>query len=451
MSLFHSVGNHPPISSRFLSTPARIQLPAGHFILTASIVVTFLASTSVLTPIYPVYQSDWGLSSLTITVVFAIYSLAVLLTLLTFGALSDHIGRKPVLISALLAQIAAMAIFATAEGVYALLAGRMVQGLAIGAALGAVGATLIDLDRARSTLTNAVIPVIGCSLGILVSTQVVEHLPHPTRTIYLIMLVVFAVQAVGVATMPETGTRRDGALASLRPTFAVPQDARRPLFIAAPVVFAVWALAGLYGSLGPALVDTLHPGPSPLLAGLPIFLITAVAVVTIVALHDIEPQRLFEIGVGALVLGLVGTLAALHTGSLAGLYASTVIAGIGFGGGFQGGIRTVVPHAGSEHRAGVLSVLYICCYLGFGAPAVVAGYLSIQQGDPSVVTREYAAVLLLLAVPTVLGFAVRHARVSVGAQGGGKRRATPLSIVRSHQVAALPRGTVVLSRMRSPR
>jgi predicted MFS family arabinose efflux permease len=374
------------------------------FILAASIVVSFLASTSVPTPIYRLYQQNWGFSAVTITAIFAVYSLAVLAALLTIGELSDHIGRKPVLLLALLTQIFAMVVFATASGLSALLLARVVQGVAIGAALGAVGATLIDIDRTRSTLANAVIPTAGCAAGILISALAIEHLPYPTRLIYLVLLGVFVVQLLGVIVMPETALRRRGsALASLRPTFALPHAARRPILIAAPVVFAAWALAGFYGSLGPALVASLTDSDSAMLAGMPMFLLTAAAVATVVVFRNAAAETMFGIGVGALILGLAMTLAAIDSGTLTGLYIGTVVAGVGFGGGFQGGIRTVLPHAGPHHRAGVLSVLYSCCYLGFGAPAVLAGYLSIQRGSAAAVAREYGIALVALAALAVLG------------------------------------------------
>src|ERR1700754_565625 len=87
------------------------------FYLLASIVVFFLAGSSAPTPLYAVYQAEWGFSPITTTIVFGVYALAVLAALLTVGSLSDHIGRRPVLLAALALQAAVMVVFATAEGV----------------------------------------------------------------------------------------------------------------------------------------------------------------------------------------------------------------------------------------------------------------------------------------------------------------------------------------------
>src|ERR1700748_1317963 len=111
--------------------PLAGRLPAGAtFALQVSIVVVFLASSSAPTPLYALYQARWGFSPITTTVVFGIYAVAVLAALLTVGALSDHIGRRPVLLAAIAAQAASMIVFVTAAGVPELMAARIIQGLA---------------------------------------------------------------------------------------------------------------------------------------------------------------------------------------------------------------------------------------------------------------------------------------------------------------------------------
>ncbi len=115
------------------------------FGLLASAALTLLASSSVPTPLYATYQAKWGFSDLTVTVIFGVYAVAVLASLLVFGSLSDHIGRRPLLIAGLGSQVLVMMLFAFAGNLDVLLAARVLQGLATGAALGAIGAGLVDL------------------------------------------------------------------------------------------------------------------------------------------------------------------------------------------------------------------------------------------------------------------------------------------------------------------
>ena len=376
-------------------------------LLLASLVVSFLAASSAPTPLYAVYQREWGFSPVTTTVVFGVYAVAVLSSLLVLGRVSDHLGRRPVLVAALVGEAASMVVFATAEGVPALLVARVVQGVATGVALAAVGAALLDLDRRRGTIANAVAPGVGTGSGALASGLVVQLLPAPTHLVYVAAIGVFALQAVGVMAMRETATRRTGAVASLVPDVRLPRSTRAAALTVAPVLFAVWALAGFYGSLGPALVRELTGSASSVLAGLGLFVLAGVAAVSVFVLRNAAPTLLMAGGVGALVAGVALTLLAVDTRSAVGFFLATALAGIGFGSGFQGGIRMVLPLPRPHERAGVLSVLYMVSYLGLGVPAVVAGVLVVHGGGLLTTTREYAAAVILAALVAGAGLARR--------------------------------------------
>jgi predicted MFS family arabinose efflux permease len=383
------------------ATRARPGTPA--LVLLASLIVSLLASSSAPTPLYAVYQASWGFSPITTTVVFGVYALSVLATLLTFGKISDQIGRRPVLLTTLVVQIVAMVVFATADGVAALLVARVVQGLATGAALGAIGAAMLDVDARRGTFANAVAPGIGTATGALVSALAVRYLPAPTHLIYLVLLAVFAAQTIGVALMRETVTRMPGALASLRPEIKLPHTVRGPVLAAAPVLLAVWALGGLYGALGPSLVSTLTGSHSVVLGGLSLFVLAGVAALTVVVLRGTRPRTVMLIGIVGLVTGVVLTLVALSVRSPAVFFAGTVVSGVGFGSGFQGGIRTVVPLAAAHERSGVLSLLYVVSYLGLGVPAVAAGFLIVHGAGLVDAARAYGVALIVLAALALVG------------------------------------------------
>ncbi|GAA2822028.1 MFS transporter [Crossiella cryophila] len=380
-----------------LTRSGRLPDSAALYLL-ASLVVSLLASSSAPTPLYAHYQEQWGFSPITTTVVFGVYAVSVLAALLVLGKLSDHLGRRPVLLVALVVQAAAMLVFATADGVGALLVARVVQGVATGAAVGALGAGMLDLDAKRGQLANAVAPGIGTAVGALFSALLVRYLPAPTELVYLVLLVVFLVQGLGIVLMRETVSRAPGALASLRPEIILPSAVRARVLTAAPVLFAVWALAGLYGALGPALVAKLGGGGSPLLGGLALFTMAGIAALTTVVMRNRSPELTMRTGVFALIIGVAVTLIALEIGALPLFFLGTAIAGVGFGAGFQGGLRTSVPLAEPHERAGVLSLLFVVSYLGFGLPAVAAGVLVVHGPGLIGATLIYGGVLIALAV-----------------------------------------------------
>ncbi|WP_432519067.1 MFS transporter [Kineococcus sp. SYSU DK006] len=392
--------------------PAR---PAtARLLLAASITVTVLASSSAPTPLYATYEREWGFSPLTTTVVFGVYALAVLASLLVLGRLSDHLGRRPVLLAALGVQVVAMIVLATAPGVAELLVARVLQGLSTGAAVGAAGALALDLDRRRGAVANSVAPPVGTATGAVLSALVVEFLPWPTHLVYVVLLVVYVLQAAAVALAPETARPGDGArvaaLASLAPRIALPPRSRAPFAVAAPVVFAVWALAGFYGSLAPALVRTVLGWDSPVAGASALFVQTAVAAVVVVLLRPVAARTSVVVAVVALAAGMGLTLLALPLASAAVLFTGTAVAGAGFGAGFQGGIRLVLPQAEPHERAGVLSAVYVAAYLGLGLPAVLAGVLTVHGGGLLTTTREYAVAVVVLAALAALSLARRPAR-----------------------------------------
>src|ERR1700722_12837821 len=265
--------------ARLSGTPALVLL--------ASLIVSLLAASSAPTPLYAIYQQRWGFSPITTTIVFGVYALAVLASLLTLGRLSDYAGRRPVLLAALAVQVASMVVFATAGGVGELLLARVIQGLSTGAALGAIGAAMLDIDRERGALANAMSPGIGSGSGALLSALFVQYLPAPTHLIYLALIGVIGLQAAGVALLRETVTRGRVPAAALVPELRLPRSVRGPVLAAAPVLFAVWALAGLYGALGPALVRTLTGSASVVLGGGSLTLLTATAVTAVYLLRNL--------------------------------------------------------------------------------------------------------------------------------------------------------------------
>jgi MFS family permease len=162
-----------------------------------------LFASAVPSPLYVVYQEQWSFSDITLTSVFAVYALALLGALLVVGSISDHIGRRPTLLAALVVEIVAMLAFATADGVGWLFAARILQGAATGTAMGAISAALIDLQpRSKprlGALAGVVGPMAGLALGALSAGLLVDYGPEPTRLIFWLLVVAFVVGTLAVA------------------------------------------------------------------------------------------------------------------------------------------------------------------------------------------------------------------------------------------------------------
>lgn len=363
-----------------------------------SIVVSFLAASAAPTPLYQHYDAAWRGSALTTTEAFGVYAIAVLAGLLVLGELAAHVGRRPVLLATLAFQAIALALFATAGSYEPLFIGRVLQGIAAGAALGTLGAAMIEAHQAHGTVASSAAPGAGTGVGALAAGLTVSYLPWPTHLIYLGLIGVFLLQAAGVLVLLEPTPTRRGLVSSLRPRLAVPPQARAAFLAATPAVFAVWSLAGLYGSLGPALIRTMSPGSPAVLGGLTLFVLAAVGSLTTIVRRSHDGRRQMATGMVAVVVGVAGLAVAIAYGSVVGFLVATVVAGSGFGSGLQGAVRTTVSLALPHERAGLLAAVYLVSYAGLGVPAVVAGFIVSRGTDLVSVAIAYAVGVITLAL-----------------------------------------------------
>ncbi|PIB68796.1 MFS transporter [Pseudomonas sp. 2822-17] len=368
--------------------------------------LTFLAASSAPTPLYHLYQQGLHFSAGMLTLIFGVYALSLLAALLTVGSLSDHLGRKPVIFAALLLNMLAMLLFINEDSVAWLIAARTLQGFATGMATAVLGAALLDTDRQQGPLVNSVAPLLGMACGAMGSSLLVEFAPLPTQLVYAALLALMLVQALYVWRLPETVSRIPGAWASLRPTLHVPPQARRALWLSLPVDVAVWAMGGFYLSLAPSLVRAATGSTSNLIGGGLVAVLTLSGALMIFTLRNRPADKVLRLGAALLAVGVALILTAVHSASLSLFFIATLIAGSGFGAGFLGALRSVVPLALPHERAGLMSAFYVLSYLAFCLPSLLAGNL-IRSYGLIVTTDGYGAALIILALAALVGLRVQ--------------------------------------------
>lgn len=373
---------------------------AAAFLLLTSVTVSFIAGAIAPTPLYAIYRARWHFTSTMLTVVFGIYAVAVVASLLVAGRLSDYLGRRPVLLGGIAVQICTMILFAEARDLDWLIVARVFQGLSAGATLSAIGAGLLDIDKTHGSVANAVTPPVGTAVGAIASGTFVQYFAHPTQLVYAVLAVVLALQGVAVFFMGETHAPRAGALASLRPHLRLSPAVRRALWLGAPALVAAWAHVGLYASLGPYLVQTQFKA-STLVGSLSLFAMASGGAVTTWLMRDLSSIRLMRTGGVLLAMGVAGIIVSLPLHARALLWTALPVAGAGFGAGFQGAVRMIAEHAQAHERAGALSIAFMISYLAFGLPAIAAGYLATRYGDLIATASEFGVVVILLALASL--------------------------------------------------
>ncbi|WP_348748479.1 MFS transporter [Pseudomonas rhodesiae] len=363
--------------------------------------LTFLAASSAPTPLYHLYQQHLDFSAGMLTLIFGVYALSLLAALLTVGSLSDYLGRKPVIFAALILEMLAMLLFINESSVAWLIVARTLQGFATGMATAVLGAALLDTDREQGPLINSLAPLLGMACGAMGCSLLVEFAPFPTQLIYWVLFGAMLLQALLVWRLPETVSPIPGALASLWPTLHVPAQARRALWIALPVDIAVWAMGGFYLSLAPSLVRAATGSTSNLIGGGLVAVLTVSGALMIYGLRHRAADKVLRLGAMLLALGVALILGAVHTASLPLFFVATLIAGSGFGAGFLGAVRSVVPLALPHERAGLMSAFYVLSYLAFCIPSLLAGTLTRTFGLIAT-TDGYGASLIVLALSALM-------------------------------------------------
>ncbi|MGW0086245.1 MFS transporter [Streptomyces sp. NPDC003393] len=374
-------------------------LGKGAFSAVAAVFVLFLAASSSPSPLYAVYQQQWQFTAWVLTVVFALYVVGMLGSLLVIGALSDHLGRRPVLAAAVGLEMVALVLFLFAGNVFVLSVARVLQGIATGAATTTLSATLVDLEpshaRGRAGVVTSVAPLTGLALGALGSGVLVEFGPAPTQLVYALLFGAMVLAALVVALMPETSPRRPGAVASLRPRVALPDYLRADIVPVVPAMIAGWGLAGMYLSLGPSVAAGLLGLHNRLIGGVVVMLLAGTGAIAIALLRSRPAPSLLAPSSALLGLGTLASLAGT-TWNLAWLaVVGTVVAGFGFGSSVLATFGTFARLARPHERSAVFALANIIGYLGNSVPAVLGG-IAVTTLGLMTATKIYALAIAVL-------------------------------------------------------
>ncbi|CAN5273452.1 MFS transporter [soil metagenome] len=383
-----------------------VSRPAGFSLMAASM-LAIMAAAAVPTPLYVVYQDDWGFSSVTLTLIYGVYVIPLLIALLTVGGVSDYIGRRKVLVVSYSILALSMVAFILADSVEGLMIARLLQGLATGSAMGAVASGLLDLAPLRrpnlGPLLNSIGPTIGLATGAAVSGLLVQLAPAPTTTIFAVVGVIFVVLAIWAWFLPETKIARPGALASLRPRLGVPKPARRTFFVVVPAIVASAGLGGFYNAIAPSVAaDVLHQD-NHFVAGLAVTTLQVTATISaLVGVRILTTRHMVVAGSFGIVAGAGLVIVSMPAHSIVLFFLGTAFAGFGYGVQYLGAVRTVAPLSPLGQRAELFSTLNVVNYLSMSIPAVLAGALIHQIGLMAAGATYMAAMMTLAVVAAIL-------------------------------------------------
>jgi len=371
------------------------------------VAILFMGS-SLLTPLYQLYRSQYGLGALGLTSIYAVYVVGNLAALLFLGRLSDQLGRRPIALAGLALAGFSTLLFLIASGNSLLFAGRVISGCAVGLGSGAATAWITEATPAErrplAASTMTAFNFAGLALGPVVAGLLAQYAPWPLHLPFLVYLGLLAAAATLVLIARETLDRDGAETFNLMPRLAVPKGKR--LAFAGPAAggFAAMAVVGYYAALGPTMLRETIGMTNQALSGLVIAELFTVAAVAILLTRTIEPDHVLRWGLAAAPLGLGALGVAQARSSLALMLVGTTLSGMASAFSYRGGLGAVNALAPADRRAEVVSAYFVCCFMGNALPIIGVGALSERMG--AVPADRIFAFLISLVALAALGCAL---------------------------------------------
>ena len=262
-----------------LSTPGTDRRGAGFWLVALAFTIV-MAFTTVPTPLWSLYAQHDRFSSLTVTIAFAVYALAVALSLFLIGHRSDSYGRRRVLMQALALEIVAAVVFVSWSSLPGLLIARVLSGLGIGAVTATAMAWIPELggaDRRRAQIVATAANLGGLGLGGLIAGALAQWAGNPLRVPFVVFAAALALAWAALLIVPETRERPTPRPRYRPQRVSVPAHSRDRFLAAALGAAIAFAVFGLLTSLAPSFLAGTLQQPSHLLAGAVSFAVFATA------------------------------------------------------------------------------------------------------------------------------------------------------------------------------
>lgn len=358
--------------------------PHPGYLAVAGVFAVGMMGTTLPTPLYGLYRERIGFSELIVTVVFAVYAIGVIVALLLAGGASDVLGRRPVLVIALVLSALSAVCFLLEGGLPLLYLGRVLSGFSAGLLSGTGTAAVLDLApperRGRAALAATAANMGGLGLGPLVSGLLAEYAPRPLALPFLVHLALLAVALVVTLLLPET-VRHDGGRPPLRPQgMRVPPEVRGVFGPCALAAFAGFSLLGLFTAVAPAFLTETLGEHNLAVTGAVVFSVFCASTGGQLLMGRIGARAALPWGCAVLAAGLVLVGTSLLVESLPLLLVGAITGGVGQGMAFRAGLTAVGSAAPEEHRGATISAFFVVAYLGISLPVVGVGALTVGLG-----------------------------------------------------------------------
>ena len=347
--------------------------------------------------LYAFYEEQWGITRGQTTVVFSLYVLGVLLSLIFLGHLADKYGRKRIVLLSLSLAITSSLFFLVALTPWVLYFARLLSGLAVGICMGSFTAALSDLNgNRRGTTISAFVTSAALAMGPLASAVIASQLPFKLRlpfAVHVILLLIVFIPTLWTRETAIPQSLNNYSHSTSRELFRNPSMLM--LFLACSSAIA-WAYGanGLWQSVVPLALGEIQSSQLRV-ALLASTMLGTSALAQIVTL-SLSPERMTTAGLGVLALGLASSAFAISTLQHWLLWVATIIVGVGQGVSFRGSLAIAAQCANPQRQSIVVSIYYV-----FGYSLTALAPISTNLSSVPAVT--YAMAIAALSSALALG------------------------------------------------
>lgn len=343
---------------------------------------------TVTTPLWPLYQERDGFGPTMVTVIFSMYTLGTVLTLLFAGSLSDRFGRTRILALAAAAGVLSVLVFLTWDAVPGLMLARAIQGVGVGLTASTATAAIVELSHAGATRRTGSATTIstlanlgGLGSGALIGGMISEWFPAPLAGPFIFYGAALTLAAASMILVRETAPRAT-APAPPRPAskFVVPDGRPREFFGSGALGLTSFATFGMFTSLVPVILVTELHQRSRILAGAMVLLVMGTAALSQLLVRNYAPKSLAAAGAVLYPVGWTLTAIAVGVGGIGVFLAAALVGGVSAGLLFKAGSATVDAVAHADQRAGAHAGFFFLAYIGMAVPVIGLAALSEVTG-----------------------------------------------------------------------
>jgi MFS family permease len=362
--------------------------PPERIISFSLLLVTLAVNISM--PLFRVYAKEAGFGNGQTAFVLSAYIAGMLPCYIFLGGISDRVGRKPVLIISVLFSFLATLAVTIFPNVYALIAARALQGVALGLSMGTGTAYLAEVlqhkPNAVSLAANkaSFATSIGFSGGALATTiALLIHFTTIPITYYALLTLTF----IGIVLMCSLpGLPPKGGKMVRLPYFP------KGMFPVNMAIAICLASTGIIIAIIPSQLSKLG---LTAYAGFCIVLINWTGAFIQPLIRKMNPIKAIKVGYVMIPFGFAIVILGCHLEMLPVILIGTTFLGLAaYGFTFMSGM-TLITHAGGKHRARAVSGFMVFGYIGFGIPAIFLGYLSDRFGIVNALLLFEAVIVLL--------------------------------------------------------